>query len=84
MKNSTGLLTDLSVTVAIGKFLYGELIPDRTLSDTIDFSDEKENEKEKENFLSFVKLMLTWLPEERKTAKELMEHPFLGWGKDIS
>jgi serine/threonine protein kinase len=35
-------------------------------------------ERRKENFFfSFVKEMLAWLPEERKTAQELMEHPFL-------
>ncbi|KAI9817056.1 MAG: hypothetical protein M1832_004774 [Thelocarpon impressellum] len=31
----------------------------------------------KEAFLSFMRSMLTWLPEERKTAKELLEDPWL-------
>ncbi|KAJ5212603.1 uncharacterized protein N7498_004249 [Penicillium cinerascens] len=56
-----------------GKFLYEELIPDRKLTDILPLLEEKE----KENFLSFAKMMLAWLPEERKTARELMEHPFL-------
>ncbi|KAK9320294.1 kinase-like domain-containing protein [Lipomyces orientalis] len=56
-----------------GKFLHDDLIPDRTLADTLPSLDEKE----RENFLSFVKMMLAWLPEERRTARELMEHPFL-------
>ncbi|EGX90384.1 protein kinase domain protein [Cordyceps militaris CM01] len=33
--------------------------------------------RNKEMFLSFVKGMLTWRPEERKTAKELLEDPWL-------
>ncbi|KAK9367918.1 kinase-like domain-containing protein [Lipomyces kononenkoae] len=56
-----------------GKFLYDDLIPDRKLEVTLPSLEEKE----RENFLSFVKMMLAWLPEERKTARELMEHPFL-------
>jgi hypothetical protein len=30
--------------------------------------------------LSFVRQMLTWLPEKQETARELMEHPFLKLG----
>ncbi|OGM49561.1 protein kinase domain protein [Aspergillus bombycis] len=33
--------------------------------------------EEKELFLAFVRSMLQWMPEERKTAKQLLEHPFL-------
>lgn len=57
-----------------GKFMYDDLIPDRKLQDTIPSSVE---EKDREAFLSFVSQMITWLPEERKSARELMEHPFL-------
>lgn len=32
---------------------------------------------EKELFLDFASDMLQWLPEKRKTAKELLEHPLL-------
>ncbi|KAG8423702.1 hypothetical protein J3458_000574 [Metarhizium acridum] len=31
---------------------------------------------EKEEFLDFASAMLQWLPEKRKTAKELLQHPF--------
>ncbi|KAJ6008373.1 hypothetical protein N7540_012349 [Penicillium herquei] len=55
------------------KFLYRGLIPDRNLEDTVPFIEKKEREE----FLSFVREMLVWLPEKRKTARELMEHPFL-------
>ncbi|KKK14984.1 hypothetical protein P175DRAFT_0554466 [Aspergillus ochraceoroseus IBT 24754] len=33
--------------------------------------------EEKEFFLAFIMSMLKWMPEERKTAKQLLEHPFL-------
>lgn len=56
-----------------GKFLYSDLIPSRKLEDTLPSLDKDE----KVQFLDFVKGMLAWIPTERKTAKELMEHPFL-------
>ena len=59
--------------VVIGKFLHEDLIPARKLEDSISSLEEKE----KQVFLSFVRNMLTWLPEQRKTARELTEHPFL-------
>ncbi|RJE25868.1 serine threonine-protein kinase [Aspergillus sclerotialis] len=55
------------------EFHYSELIPSRRLEDTAPFLEEKDREA----FLSFVRQMITWLPEERKTARELMDHPFL-------
>lgn len=33
--------------------------------------------KEKGEFIQFMKYMLKWLPEERKTAKQLLEDPWL-------
>ncbi|KAJ5485279.1 hypothetical protein N7539_005267 [Penicillium diatomitis] len=33
-----------------------------------------------EAFFSFVRHMLTWLPQRRKTARELMDHAFLKLG----
>lgn len=33
--------------------------------------------EEKAQFLDFAASMLQWLPEKRKTAKELLQHPFL-------
>lgn len=56
-----------------GKFLREDLIPKRKLDDTVPSLDAGEREA----FLSFIKQMLAWLPEERKTARELMDHPFL-------
>jgi hypothetical protein len=32
---------------------------------------------EKEAFLAFVRSMLRWVPEERKTARELLDDPWL-------
>lgn len=57
----------------LGKFLHAALVPSRSLEGTIP-SLEKE---ERESFLSFIRGMLTWLPEERKAARQLMGHPFL-------
>ncbi|EPS34067.1 hypothetical protein PDE_09029 [Penicillium oxalicum 114-2] len=61
---------------AKGQFCYNELIPSRTLKDTISFLEKRDQQQ----FLSFVRDMLTWLPEKRKSARELMEHPFLKLG----
>lgn len=33
--------------------------------------------REEEDFIRFMKSMLTWLPEKRKTAKELLDDPWL-------
>jgi serine/threonine protein kinase len=56
-----------------GEFLYDDLIPARKLEDSIRLLEEEERPV----FLSFVKKMLAWLPEDRQTAGELMGHPFL-------
>lgn len=58
------------------EFLHNELIPSRSFEDTTPFLEEKDREA----FLSLVRQMLTWLPENRKTARELIDHPFLKLG----
>lgn len=59
---------------SLGRFLHEDLIQrDRTLEDTVT---ELKGE-EKEQFLDFARCMLHWLPEKRKTAAELLEHPFI-------
>ena len=63
----------LKLIKLVGKFLHDNLIPTRKLEDTIPSLPTVEREA----FLSFVRQMLAWLPEERKTARELMDHPFL-------
>ncbi|KAL4782801.1 kinase-like domain-containing protein [Aspergillus varians] len=55
------------------EFRHSDLIPSRKLEDTTPFLEEKDQEA----FLSFVQQMLIWDPEKRKTAGELMDHPFL-------
>ncbi|KAJ5956297.1 hypothetical protein N7501_010576 [Penicillium viridicatum] len=62
-----------------GKFLHQELVPNRKLEDTIQSIDDSE----REIFLSFARDMLTWVPSERKTARELTEHPFLNFGGHV-
>ncbi|KAH1439775.1 hypothetical protein KXW34_004619 [Aspergillus fumigatus] len=61
---------------AEGEFRHNELIPSRSLENTTPLLEQEEQEA----FLSFVRQMLTWLPEERKTARELMDHQFLKLG----
>lgn len=57
-----------------GEFIYKHLIPSHlNLADSI-VSLEGED---KRLFLEFVGKMLQWLPEDRKTAKELIEDPWL-------
>ncbi|KGO67759.1 hypothetical protein PITC_000970 [Penicillium italicum] len=63
-----------------GIFLHEELIPNRKLEDTIPSLDDSDREL----FLSFARDMLTWVPSERKTARELTEHPFLNFGGHVS
>jgi hypothetical protein len=66
--------------LAEGKFLHEELIPSRKLEDTIPSLDDSEREL----FLSFARDMLTWVPSERKSARELTAHPFLNFGGHIT
>ncbi|KAJ5551079.1 hypothetical protein N7461_005777 [Penicillium sp. DV-2018c] len=56
-----------------GHFLYDDLIPDRKLDDAVSFLDEREREA----FLDFAKGMLVWHPDARKSAGELVGHPFI-------
>jgi hypothetical protein len=55
------------------EFRCNGLIPSRNLEDTTPFLEDID----RTGFLSFIRDMLTWLPEERKTAREMTNHPFL-------
>lgn len=57
-----------------GEFIRKDLIPrEFGIAETVTvFQGE-----EKKQFLNFVSKMLQWQPEERGTAKELLEDPFL-------
>lgn len=63
----------LLIHTSVGNFLYNDLIPTRKLEDTVPSLETEDRGA----FLSFIRQMLAWLPEELKTARELMEHPFL-------
>ncbi|KAL4903206.1 hypothetical protein BDW74DRAFT_169111 [Aspergillus multicolor] len=63
---------------ANGRFFYEELIPKRSLEEAVPSCLMNQD---REGFLSFVRGMLTWVPDERKRAGELIEHPFLQLGK---
>ncbi|KAJ2895357.1 hypothetical protein MKZ38_006628 [Zalerion maritima] len=63
-----------------GNFKYPELMPpeDFTLANlTPVLGYQAESEKELGLFIDFAKMMLTWDPEERATARELREHPWV-------
>ena len=64
--------------IYLGKFLHEEFLPARTTEDTVPSLEANERDA----FLSFVRGMLTWLPEERKPARQLMEDPFLKFKND--
>ena len=58
----------------VGQFISSDLIRGKKFEEAaIPFLDGEDRQE----FLSFVRHMLTWLPEERKTARELTEQPFL-------
>lgn len=60
--------------VNLGNFLHQQLIPHGLkIEATVNCL---EGEK-KHQFLSFARKILQWLPEDRKTAKELIEDPWL-------
>jgi serine/threonine-protein kinase SRPK3 len=44
---------------------------------TLETSEENLHGEKKEEFLQFVRCMLQWRPEDRLTAKELLEHPWM-------
>lgn len=67
------IISRLRLTRILGCFLYEDLIPDRKLSDTVLFLEGEE----KEAFLDLARGMLAWHPDARKTAGELVNHPFL-------
>jgi len=46
-------------------------------SSSLEAMEENLNGKNKELFLNFIRSMLQWEPEKRKTARELLKHPWL-------
>lgn len=57
-----------------GNFRYEHLIPRHlSIEDTV----KSLEGEQKDQFLPFARKMLQWLPNDRKTAKELIEDPWL-------
>jgi hypothetical protein len=44
---------------------------------SLEKSEEYLEGRDKEEFLAFLRLMLQWRPEDRKTAKQLLDDPWL-------
>jgi len=57
-----------------GEFRYPKLIPENF---SFESSIGRMRGEEKKLFIDFAKKMIRWLPEERWTAKQLLEHPWL-------
>ncbi|ETI29035.1 hypothetical protein G647_01488 [Cladophialophora carrionii CBS 160.54] len=57
-----------------GQFKYPKYVAEDC---KFEHSIHRMNAEEKELFIDMAKKMLTWVPEERWTAKQLLEHPFL-------
>ncbi|KAF4968321.1 hypothetical protein FSARC_4266 [Fusarium sarcochroum] len=58
-----------------GEFKYPELIPDESF--TFENKTSMLEDQDRELFISFAKRMLQWVPEQRATAKELLDDPWL-------
>ena len=44
---------------------------------SLEYSEENLDGEEKRQFLVFLRKMLRWIPEERETAKQLLQDPWL-------
>ncbi|RDX56480.1 kinase-like protein [Lentinus brumalis] len=58
---------------ATGQWIGAKKLP----NDSFELSEENLEGEEKAPFLDFVRKMVTWRPEDRPTAQELLEHPWL-------
>lgn len=58
-----------------GEFKYPDLVPGENF--TLSNLTPMLSGEDKELFIKFAKRMLTWVPEERATAKELLSDPWL-------
>lgn len=58
-----------------GRFRYPELVPGETF--TLENSTPMLEGQDRELFVKFARRMLTWLPEQRATAKELLDDPWI-------
>lgn len=59
----------------IGKWLGAGDVSIPSIS--IEESEENLRAQDKQQFLQFMRSMLQWVPEERKTTKELLDDPWL-------
>lgn len=64
-------LTDL---LYVGVWLGGLLLNDDS---TLEDLEQRLKRDDKRSFLEFIRSMLQWLPEKRRTAYELLEDPWL-------
>lgn len=63
------------ISIALGRWLGLAPIPEARTMEALEC-----RLKEKSGFLKFIRRTLTWIPEERATAKELLQDPWLTGG----
>lgn len=71
----TFIHSDLRIDILVGAWTAHEdaVVPQISLESL----EQRLSGHEKESFLHFLRSMLKWLPEERRTAKQLLGHPWL-------
>lgn len=70
------ILIELLLILELGRFVHDDLIPHaRKLEDEV--PECILEEKQVNTFLTFMRRMLCWVPEERATAAELLSDPWL-------
>jgi len=79
LQKSKQALSGHTLIYMTGYFVHPQIIPTKVKLDDCISSMVGE---EKELFLSFIRRMLQWAPEDRGTAKELRDDPWLRSGLD--
>lgn len=64
----------LALTVCTGEFKFMDLVGEQR---SFEMAETVFRAEEKPLFLDFIRGMVQWRPEDRKTAKELLEDPWL-------
>ena len=67
--------TSQSANAPLGTFRYDSMATDATLESEAKVLDYEEKAK----FLAFIKRTLQWRPEDRASAAELLQDPWISW-----
>ena len=64
-----------------GNFTANVRIPETSFEDENVRLNKEDEQDTRTKFFDFIRRIFVWLPEERASAKELLEHPFLAEAK---